>query len=143
MKMKYKDIGSFEFQNLLQTIRAAKTSNVNACMINGIWKQVKAAREQIMNEYTEEVMNVYAVRNEDGSIQIPEGQQQGFSPIPGKEEEFTKAQDAFGEKEYNFTYGPFKPSHLADVKLSAKDLETLGVLFDEKAGPALPVGVGF
>jgi hypothetical protein len=143
MKMKYKDLGSFEFQNLMQTIRAAKTSNVNACRISAIWKQVTAARTQIMEEYTKEIMEVYAKRDENGAIIIPEGQQAGFTPIEDKIEEFTKAQDAFGEKEYTFTCMPFNPSHLSDVKMSAKDIETLGVLFQENAGPGIPASVGF
>jgi hypothetical protein len=60
-----------------------------------------------------------------------------------KAEEFMAAQDAFGEKEYTFTCSPFNPTHLSDVKLSAQDIETLGVLFEEKATPSIPTSVGF
>ena len=142
IKMKYKDVGTFEFGSLMEKLSSTPTSNKNACMISHIYKENKRAREQISEEYKKEVMEKYATRDENGAIKRPSENPDGFIPDETKLEEFKKAQEDFGEKEFVFEWGPLRPAHLTDVKVSAKEIGLMGELFNTEDAPGMPQGFG-
>jgi hypothetical protein len=143
IKMKYEDIGNFEFAQSIQKIGSANTSSYNASRICKLMKQLQKARNEIHESFTKDMLERYAQRNEDGTIKRPEGDPNGFTPLDDKVEEYTKEQEAFGKRLYEFTCAPLNPSILQDVKLSARDIETLKDLFIEESGPGLPPGHSF
>lgn len=141
IKMKYQDIGNFEFQSLMEKLVSTPTSNKNACMIRHVYNEAKRARTQISEEYKRDIMEAFAERDENGEIKRPEGDPGGFMPDPKRLEEFKKSQDDFGLREFVFEWGPLRPSHISDMKVSAKELNILGDLFNEDEGPGLPANV--
>lgn len=142
IKMKYSDIMSFEFSNTMHKIASKDTSNKNACHIAKIVKLCQEARNNAMKDFQKNVAEVFGKRDEAGKLIRPEGQDQGFEPMDGKEEEIFKAQELLGETEFEVKWKPLTPSVLADVKLSAKDIDALKNLFSEEepapVGPGLP-----
>ena len=142
IKMKYKQIMSFEFSSTMQKISVKETSNKNACAILRIVREVQKGRDQAMKDYQVKVAEVYGVKDENGKLKRPPGEAQGaFEPIKGKEEEIVKAQDELNETEFEVHSKPLNFTILSDMKLSAQDFNVLGPLFVEEetpTGPPLP-----
>lgn len=147
IKIKYKDLGSFEIQTAIQKIANTAMPAPKAAVISHLIKSAQAVRTQMSEEYKTEVMEKFAQKNEDGSLKRPEGDPQSIIPIEGKEEEMQKANIEFGEKFGELKYmlkdkeiiaRPLTPSLLADVKLSPKDLEALKDLYSDEEGPGVP-----
>lgn len=140
IKMIYKNIMNFEFSSVMQKLVSTPTSNKSACMIRHIWKESERAKKQISEAYKDDIMNKFAERNESGDILVNPEDQGGFHPDPKRIDEFIKAQEDFGNTEFVFEWGPLRPSHLTDMKLSGKEIDSLGDLFNEEDGPAMPIG---
>lgn len=143
IKTKYQSISSFELAGVLQKIANTQTSNKNASHIRRVINEIKKAGDQIREEYKKDILEVYAQRDEKGEIKRPEGDPNGFDPIVEKEAEFLKAQEDFGGREIVIAWRPLNPDTLADVKLSAKELDLLGELYTDDAGPGVPMNFPF
>lgn len=142
LKMKYKDIKSFEFSQLAAKLANSPTINVRANHIRHIIKELNAAGDRISEEYKTDLIDVYAKKDEEGKIVRPEGDPNGFVPDDTKMEEFMKAQDAFGDREAEINWRPLTPDTLSDIKLTAKELDLLGELFTDDNGPGVPGATG-
>lgn len=142
IKMKYKQLaGGEEFSMMLQKIGYTPTSNKNACHINRIMKALQTHQTALRDGYQSKLIPTYVEKGEDGKAK--------FDPKTGemviladKREEFTKAEAEFMETEVLLAVKPLTPSVLADIKLSARDIDLLGPLFseeDESRGPGVPL----
>lgn len=139
IKVKFKEISSFEFASTLQKIAAKETSNKNACAIHRMIKEVDSGRKKIQEVYQTEIAEKFGKRGEDGKLIRPEQEPKGYDPIEGREKEIEEALEKFGEITFEVNCKPLTPSILSEVKLSANDIRVLGDLFaeDEPTGPGL------
>lgn len=136
--MTYKQVGSFEFSQAMAKIENTPTSTKSASHIRQISKRVKAGKDKIHDEYKSDIMDVFAVKGEDGKAKVSENQPGGFEMVEGKDEEFNKAFQAFEAREVEVDWRPLTPDTLADIKLSAREIELLGPLFSDDNGPGVP-----
>lgn len=144
IKMKFKDVGSFEFASTIQKIAAKETSNKNACAINRIVRELDNGRKKIQETYQTEIAEKFGKRNEAGELIRPEQEPKGYDPIEGQEKELEAALEKFGESTFEMSCKPLTPSILSEMKLSANDIRLLGDLFSEdepSAGPGVPLGL--
>lgn len=138
VKLEYQKISSFEFTQTMQKIANVATNNRAASHIRHVIKALDPARKEMGDAYIKEIMEVFGVKNEDGTLQRPEGEPQGFIPDETRTEEFLKAQEEFGKRIFIVKWRPLTPDTLVDIKLSAKELDVLGDLYSEENGPGLP-----
>jgi hypothetical protein len=139
IKVKYKDVTSFEFNSAMQKIVTAPIETQKAEFIRKIFKQLKEVREIIGKEYEAEIMEKFAQKDEAGKILRPPEEPNGFLPVEGKDAEIMEANKVFGDREAKFSSYPLNPSILKDIKLSGKDLDALGNFYaGEVTGPGLP-----
>src|SRR5882724_7195059 len=129
--MKYVDISSFEFAQAVQKISQTPVDNKTACAIHRITKQLNVVREKISKDYQEKIVELFAKRDDKGEVVRPKDNPSGFDIDETKQEEFLKAQEAFGKTEAVLATKPFSPETLKDIKLSARELEVLKELFDD------------
>lgn len=140
IKMKYKDLGNFEFSQTVAKIANTPTTAQKAKMIRDLVKLISDAKEAITKAFTTEIVEVFAKRDDKGQIVRPEGEPNGFDVDETKFEEFNKTQADFGEREHVFAWRPFTPSLISDVKMSAREIELLKDLFSDEEGPGIPMG---
>lgn len=138
IKMKYKDIGAFEFSSLIQKLAQTPTETKKAERICGIVRQIQNARNRIADGYKKDVMEVFGQKNEDGSLKRPENEPSGFVPDESRMEDLNKATEQFGEKEMAFECLPLTSSTLSDIKMSAKEIELLKDIYSKDSGPGVP-----
>ena len=137
LKVKYEQMGRFEFQSLMQKLASTPTSTKVACHIHQIVKRVSKAREQIKQEYIKEIQDVFAERDEKGEIvSTPE---MPFTVPDDKIADYKKAYAAFGDRDALIQWSPLTSQHLSDMKVSASELDLLGELFCEDEKPELPM----
>lgn len=145
--LKYSEVSSFPFAQAMQKISSTPTHGAKASQIHRVTKQLDRLRKQISKEYQEELVNVYGKKDEEGKLIRPEGEPNGFEPDETKQEEFVKAQEEFGNKTVELDVPSFNLDVLADIKLSAQDLEALKGLYmgnyeaQEDGGPGVPKNV--
>lgn len=138
IKMRYKDIKSFEFAQVMSKLSNTSTINVRANHIRHIVKELNKAGEQISEEYKSSIIEPYAKKDKSGALVKPKGEPGGFIPDEARQDEFLKAQEEFGERFAEINWRPMTPDTLSDIKLTAKELDLLGDLFTEENGPGLP-----
>lgn len=138
VKVPYLALSSFEFAQVMQKITSVPTSNANANHIRKIMNEIEAARKIISEAYKTEIMEKYAKKNEAGELIRPEGDPAGFVTEDGKAEEYAQAETEFAKRMAIIKWRPMTPKTLADIKISAKELNLLGALFTEEEGPGLP-----
>lgn len=138
VKMKYSEVSAFEFVQTMQKISNTPVDNKTACAIKKVVKVLDQANEGIRKEFKDTMVEKFAKRDEAGAIVVPKGNPVGFDIDEAKTEEFMKAQEEFGGKETELKCHPLSPTHLKDIKLSAKELSLLGPLFTEEEGPGVP-----
>ena len=141
IKMKYKDLGSFEFTQVIQKLANTPMSAQKANHIRHVVKEVRKAKEQIIAEYKKDVMEVFGERDEKGALKLPEGEPVGFVPKEAEISAVDKANEAFGEREAIIKWRPLTPSTISDVKLTAMELDLLKDLFSEEEGPGVPTNL--
>lgn len=136
---KYKDLKSFDFGNLMAKLSNTPTVNARANHIRHVIKEYQRCEKEISDQFDEEIVKVFSLKNEDGTTKLEEvGNPNSFQIDPDKQDAFTEASKVFGDKEIAINYRPFTPDTLADIKLTAKELNILGDLFTEESGPGIP-----
>lgn len=125
-KLTYNEIGNFQFQKAIQKLNSSVTDQLTAYKIRKITSKLKSYRAQIAEEYTKELAEKYAKRNEQGKYDA-----QNWTPEEGKQEEFMKAQEEFGKKEIFIDRLPLTFNEMKDIKMSAEEQEALGAMFDD------------
>ena len=141
IKLKSKNIGGFEFEQIIMKLRNVQTNNKAASHINQVIKKINDARLKLHEEYMEQVVGKFAKRTETGEIDRTGGQpgDAGHFNIPDEVmEDFKKAVDEFGEKDVEINWRPLTPSCFDDLKVSAKEIDLLGPLYTEQEGPGVP-----
>ena len=140
VKFKHKDIMSFEFNQIMSKVANTPTKPQIAGQIRKVIQAVQVVRDTISGSYQEKVLGQYFQKNEDGTLKKVEGQDE-YIPLEGKEKEIEKANADFGEIEVEVVLSnvrPLSPASLADVKVSARELELLKGLFVDQDGPGIP-----
>ncbi len=137
MKMNYSAISAFPFQTAMQKLSAAPLDGHSAYKIKRINAELKAARTKISEEYKKEIVEVFAKRDTEGKYD-----EEKFEPADGKEDEFEKAQETFGEKEFELDIQKLPFSILSNLKVSANDLEALTPVVDDAGADAPPIPKG-
>lgn len=138
IKMTFKQVGSFEFSQAMAKIENTPTSSKNAAHIRQVSKRVKVGKDRIHEEYKKDIMEKFAKLGEDGKPLVSENQPGGFEMKDGKDDEFNEAFKEFEAREVEVDWRPLTPDTLADIKLSAREIELLGPLFSEESGPGVP-----
>ncbi len=136
IKMLAKDIMSFEFTNLMQKLINTPTENSRASHIHKVYREIERNAKKIRESFKPEILDIYAQKDDKGEVIY--GEQGTYEPIKEKLEEYHKAMEAFEAKEVSVEWRPLTPDSLADVKLTAKEIEILGPLFVEQNGPGVP-----
>lgn len=139
LKVKYSIARGESFSMLLAKLANTATTNARACHIKKIMKGLEKLHKQIMEEFKKDILEAYAVKKEDGSgIKYKDEMESDFDLLEGKEKEYQEALKTFGEREGTIEWRPLTPDALADIKLSARELDLLGELFSEENGPGVP-----
>ncbi len=142
VEMKYEDVMSYAFAQTLTKIVQTPMKIQAAKHVKLVAKLVEKLRKQIQDEFQKEIVDVYAIKNDEGKIVRPEHDPLGFDVTAEKKEEFTKAQTAFGEKIATIQAPPLTVQTLQEVKITGSELESLKEMFYEEEGPVLPPDVG-
>lgn len=143
IKIKYKDVMSFEFNQAMQKIVNTPTEPAKAEQIRKIFKELKNVRDKIGKEYESDIMEKYAQKDEAGKIIRPKSEPTGFLPVEGKDAEIKAANDTFGDREAAFTVSPLNLAILKDIKLSGKELDALQDFYaGDATGPGVPEQFG-
>jgi hypothetical protein len=138
LKIKRGALMSFDMNNLLQKLVNTPTSNKNASHINHIYKEAKRNEDELRALFKKEVVEIHAVKLENGKVDTtPEG---GYKVDPAKQKKHDDAMNAFLDQDAFIEWSPIRPSHLSDIKVTAKEIGLLGELYDENEGPGLPPG---
>lgn len=121
--VKYSEMGTFQFQQALTKIVNAQVAPSTAILVSQLNKQMKKAREQIAKEYITEIRDVFSTKGADGKMVESEN---GFEVPEDKQEEFKTAQEAFGNRTYEFNASALFPRYFeGSVKFSAEEIEAL------------------
>lgn len=145
IKIKRLQLQDERFQMLMNKIIQTPTDNKAACSINRVFKQLKKHGQDFYTELGK-LREIYAQRDEKGVVklgtdghghEVPES----WMPDPEKKAEFDEKVVALHEQEVELDTRPMNPNILKDVKLSAYELDLLGDLFTEEAGPGVPSGL--
>ncbi len=140
--IKYVDLNSFALATAMQKIKNTPTLAAKASQIRKVVKKYDEATALTKEKYKTDLGDVYHDKNADGTpkmVETAEGKE--FALKEGTQEEYKKVVDEFGKRTYEFNlseFTPLNPTILSDVKLTAADIEALGPLFSEEAGPGLP-----
>jgi len=138
IKITYKQLSDFTTAQTLQKLSSTPTSNKNACHIHHILKEIQVIREKISADYQEKIVALYAVKDDKGEVVRKAGEPLSFDVDQTKTEAFMAAQEAFGDTEAMVNWKPLTMETIADVKISAAEINSLHGLFME--GPELPLG---
>lgn len=138
IKMTYKQIGGFEFNQAIAKIENTPTTTQKASHIRQLVKRVKLAKEKLHEEYKSDVVEAFSVKGPDGKPIYSEQAMGGFEMDDARGEEFQKALESFEKKEAEIDWRPLTLETLSDIKLTAKELDMLGDLVSEDAGPGVP-----
>lgn len=139
VKIKRKDISSFDLNNVITKLRNLQTSNKIASHFNHVYKEVVAAQKSVADDYLKEIMGKYGKKDEAGKLIVDKDNPKGIiaeetDDLP----EFKKDIETFGETYITLDWGPIRPSHLLDAKMSAKELDSLKDLYVDEDGPGVP-----
>lgn len=145
IKLEFNAMSSFEFASMIQKLASSPTSNKNACAIARVVRELEKAQKLISDTYQTEVVEVFGKKGEDGKVIRPEDDPNGYEPLEmeGYDEKLAAALEVFGKHEFEVNSKPLTPSILADIKISAKEINLLKGLFTEdeaqqNAGPGVP-----
>lgn len=135
--LKYDQLTSNTAQMLLQKLSFTPTTVVRAKQLKMLTSVLKSVSEGIREEFHQKIVPQFAELNEDGSVRK---EKDGNFMVPdGKEEDFIKAQEAFGKKEFELELPMAIPlDAFSDIKMTASDIEWLGDFVSEESGPGLP-----
>lgn len=145
IKLEFNTMSSFEFASLVQKLASSPTSNKSACAIARVVRELEKAQKLISETYQKEVVEVFGKKGEDGKVIRPEGDPNGYEPLEMEMEKFDEklaaALEVFGKHEFEVNAKPLTPSVLADIKISAKEINMLKGLFTEDEAQATGPGV--
>jgi hypothetical protein len=86
--------------------------------------------------YKTEIMEKYAKRDENGKVMpSPDGNPNSFAFDESKQDEFVKAQEAYGSREVELAVTPFVLNDFKDIRISPKNLNALGKLYVDVEAP--------
>lgn len=128
IKIKYSQLSDMRFVMAMQKIAGTPLNTPTAFTIKKIVQALDTARENMVAEYHEQVVGVYAERDEDNSVIFEDAQKTKFKVLEGKQEELAKAQEAFGAKEIEVPATKINIDNL-NVSLSAADLINLEPIY--------------
>lgn len=134
----YKEIGTNDFAMIMHKIDSTPTDNINACAINKITKIYRKAKEQIHKEFKDEILQKYAQKKEDGTLDS--NAREGFIIPKEVQDEYDKAVNDFEGRVVEFAVNPLRPQNIKDVKITPREIDALGDLFTEEGGPGVPGG---
>lgn len=143
--LKYPEIMGQAFSQAMQKITSTPTHGDKAAAIYKLTKNIQNARDSIVKEYQKTIVETFGKRDDKGSLVRPDNQPMGFEPMEDKLTELQAAQDAFDSKSVELDVPPLSLAVLADVRLSAQDLEALkgaySGVYISQGGPGVPENV--
>jgi hypothetical protein len=131
------------FRVLVQKLIGAQTSGNNAYEINKLNSELKKKGQESEALIKSEFMEKFAQRDESGKIILMKDQDgneipRTWAPIEEKKTELDTLVDKFYQEEVELKCRPLRPATIADIKLSAFELELLGEIYQHENGPGLP-----
>lgn len=144
IKIKYKNIGSFDFQNLIEKLRrtpadASREGNAAANNLRHITNGLKKIMDEMRKDYQSKLIDVFSVKDDKGKPVIED---HGFKIQEGKMDEFKKLELEFGETEKEIEWKALTSSDLKHIQISPMELDLLGDAYSEvMVGPGLPDNV--
>lgn len=136
MKLSYRTISNFPFQSALQKLANAPLSGRQAYEVNIFSRAIKEAKQKIHDEYKKDLMDKYAVLDEAGKYDPDK-----FVVQPTKEDEFEKEQEAFSDREYSINRAKLPFSIIANLKVSANDIEQLAEIVEMEDDEVTKIGL--
>lgn len=144
IKVKYKDLSTFEFNQALAKVANAQLPTAKALAVRKILKGIQEVREQMSKDYKQNILEKYAQKDEKDPTKFahPENDPNGFIFSEENQAVMMKENEAFGDTEVTVN-APFKLNEtlLEGVKFSARELEMLNFIMSEEAGPGVPTDV--
>lgn len=139
IEMTYSQASNFEFIRSMQKLAQTPMDPKAAYSIKRIADKLNSQRKAISEEYQKQIVELYAVKDENGGLKMKEDGN-GFVIVDGKEEEFKAQEKLFGEKTFKIERNKLHIEMLTAVKLSAAELSVLDpILADPEAGSPAPV----
>lgn len=132
IEMKYEDLSTEAFTMALTRLSRSPFTGKTAYAIKKMVDAVNKARNQVSEEYREEIMGTYAKKGEDGKIAYDEN---GMAVMDdARQDEFTKAQLDFGKRMAKIDRFKLPLAWLLDAKgMTAMDFAALDPVVDEEA----------
>lgn len=124
-KLKYSDVSHFEFQKAFQKLMNSPTDGKTSYTISKIASEIDKCRAQIRDEFTKEIVEKFAKREEDGTYN-----KDTWVPEESKLEEFQTAQEEFGKREFTVLRKPLTAYDVRDTKLTPTELISLKEAMD-------------
>lgn len=137
IKMTYRELVVLD-PMLMQKLSMTPTHNAKASHIRHVLKQVNAAKAKMSDEW-KDMGKKYGKHDDKGEL-IRAENHAGFELKEGVEKEFEDAVAVFDKTECEIKWRPLTPDTLADIKMTARDMEILGPLFSDENGPGVPQG---
>lgn len=131
IKLTYDQIVDHDFKSAVHKMATTPTNNRAASRIAKVTKPIVKAVDQIEKEFTSELVDTYAEKDEKGK---PKRKPNGSFVIPEeKAEEFKTAQADFGKREVEIDWSPLTFSDIEHVQLSPSEFDAInGTIFTEE-----------
>lgn len=127
--LKYSNLSTFQFAQAVQKIASNPTHGQKASQIHKVIKVLSRARDEMTKAYETQITEVYGKRDEAGKLIRPPNAPNEFEPIEEKIEELKNSQKNFFDTSVELDCSPFTLDLIADIKISAQDLEALSDLY--------------
>ena len=125
-KMTYAAMSSMELQKAMNKLENAPVHGFKAYAIRKLSNAMKVGRQQIAQEYKDQIIDKYAKKDADGKYDV-----NNFVPDEALMEDFQQVQDQFSNREFFIDRHPLNISDIQDIKISASEMEALGAAFDD------------
>ena len=129
IKMKYSQVSNYGFMQAVQRLAGLQLHAKAVYSLKKIVDDLNAKKKVIADEYDADILEKFATRDEKGVIiRSDDG---GFTPKEELSDEFHKAQEAFGEREFTINREKLHLAMLGDARLSVNELNVIEPLFSD------------
>lgn len=138
IKTTYAKITNQNFTRAIQKLASLPLPTKTAYNVKKMVDAIQTARKTVSTAF-EQVVQEYGQKDADGKLVRPKDDPNGFEIEETKMDEFTKAQDAFGQREIEIPRHKLLLEAFTNVSLSAAELSALDAFFDDPEEPGIVV----
>lgn len=128
IKITYETLAGPDFQAAFQKIMNAPMDGKSAYMVKKIYKEVKAGRDQISEEFKKEIQEAFGQKDSEGKIDHTK-----FVVAEGKQDEYKKAVDDFEKRVIEVKRPKLTMKDISAVQLSPFEQLAIEDILDDSA----------